>query len=163
MTLRIQPALQNQHRGDLVDDVFPVAHSTAGGLQMSMRFGRAQALIPQMHRQTEFFPQSIGKLLGGLRARTAVARQMNRPAYDNRRAMVAPQQTPQRTQIISPIGMNDGQQRLRRQPQFVGDGDPNPPLSVIQAENARWRSGFHVGDGNRNARRSREKRLKRLQ
>ena len=154
----IEPALQNEHGGDLVDDVFSIAQTASDGVEMTMGFGGAHALIPQMHRQIELRAQTVGKYFRRERPRTAIAGQMNRPSNDNFRTCVAPQQAAQGAQIIARIRMQDGEQGLCRQTKLIRNGHANATLTMVNPKNSRQkprrnlrrRGRFHVCDGTRN-------------
>lgn len=150
----IEPALQDQYGGYLVDDILAVAHSPPDGVQMAMRLRSAHALIPKMDGQTKFRAQSIGKLFRCLRPWTTVPGEMDRPPHHNFHTSVAPHQPAQGAQIVALAGMLQGQERLRRNAKFVGDGNTNAPRAMIEAQDswgdARWRRRFHVSDGTRN-------------
>lgn len=137
--------MQNQHRSDLIDDVFAVARATAYRIEMAMRFGGAQSLVPQMNRQLKFLAKRPGEFFGGFGARASVAGKMNGPADHNGRATITPHQASQRPQIVSAVCMNDREQRLRGEAEFIGNRDANPALTVIEAEDSRLRRQFHVG------------------
>ncbi len=85
---------------------------------------------------------------------------MNGPAQDDLHAGIAAQQSAEGAQIVTWIGMNDGQQGLRGQAEFVGYGDADAPRTVIEAEDSRDRRRYdlrgrgrlHECDGTRNAR-----------
>lgn len=154
----VEPALQDEDGGDLVDDILSVARGPADGIEMAVGLGGAEALIPQVNGQIEFGAEGVGKFFRGKGARAAVAGEMNRPSHDNFRAGIASQQTPQRAEIVARIGMDEGEQGLGGEAELVGQGDADAPRTVIEAENA-WnglRDGrrgrgcgwLHEGDGN---------------
>lgn len=115
MPMTVEPALQNQHGCNLVNHILAVTYSTPGGVQMPMGLGGAHPLVPQMHGQAEFRAQCVGEFLHSLRSRATVTGQMDGPANDNCRTVIASQQTTQRAQIIALVCMKDGQERLRSQ------------------------------------------------
>lgn len=135
----IEPVLQDENGGDLVDDVFSVARATADGVEMAVSLGGTEAFIPQVNGELKFGAQCVGEFLRREGARAAVAGEMNRPANDNFRAGVAPQQTPQRTQVVARIGVDDGEERLGGQAELVRNGDTNPARSMVEPENTRGR------------------------
>ena len=130
--LCIQPALQDQHSGDLVDHIFSIPCASSHCIQVTMRLGRAHAFIPQMYRQVEFFPQAVGKFFRRNRPRAAIARKVDRPSNHDPRTCIATQQSSDRPQIVARIGVDDGQQRLRRQPQFIGNSDTDSSRPMIE-------------------------------
>lgn len=135
----VEPALQDEDGGDLVDDIFSVARTAADGVEMAVGLGGTEALIPQMDGELKFGAEIVGEFFRREGARATVAGEMNGPSNDNRRAGVAPQQAAQRAQIVARIGMDDGEQRLRGQAELIGDGNTNAARAVIEAENARDR------------------------
>ena len=44
----IEKALQNQHGGDLVDDLAVTGEGTSRGVKMAVGFGRGKALVPEV-------------------------------------------------------------------------------------------------------------------
>lgn len=88
----VEPALQDEDGGDLVDDIFSVTRTATDGIEMAVGLGGAEAFVPKMHRELKFGAQGIGEFLRGEGARAAVAGEMNRPANDNFRTGVASQQ-----------------------------------------------------------------------
>lgn len=115
LLLGVKPALQNQHSSDLVDHIFSIPRTSPHRVQVAMRFGCAHPFIPQMHRQIEFRAQAVGKFFRRNRSRAAVAGKMNRPSNHNSRTAITPQQSSDRPQIVACIGVDDREQRLRRQ------------------------------------------------
>ena len=132
----IEPALQDEDGGDLVDDVLSVARASTDGIEMAVSLGGTETLIPEMDRQLEFGAQAVGKFLGRDGPGATIAGEMDRPSDDDFRAGVASQQATEGTQVIAGIGVDDGEQGLRGQPQFVGDGDADAPLAVVEAEDS---------------------------
>ena len=141
MLARIQPALQNQNRGNLVDDIFAIACPAAHRVQMAMRLGRAHSFVPQMNRQRELLPQMVSKLFRSHSSRTAIAGKVNGPAYYDFRTAVTPQQPSYGAQVGTQVGVDDGEQRLRGDSKFIRQRDPDAALALIDPQHAGRRAG----------------------
>ena len=73
--------LQNQHRCYLVDDSLPTDRRMTCIVQMPVRLGRRQPLIPKMHCDAELHPQFLGKRLRLRRLRTLITRHVQGIAH----------------------------------------------------------------------------------
>lgn len=135
LTVGVEPVLQDEYGGDLVNDFFPVAGATADGIEMAVGLGGTQPFIPEVHRQVKFSAKAVGKFLRREGARAAIAGEMDRPSNDNLRAGIATQQATERTQIAPRIGMNKGKQGLGGQAELVGDGDADALRTMVETEN----------------------------
>lgn len=113
--VRFQPAFQNQHCGNLINNIFAIVDSSPYSIEMPVCFRRAEPLIPQMHGKSKFRSQYLGKLFDNLSTGAAVPRQMNGPTHNNCCAFVSTQKPSQRTQIVPLICVIDRHQRLSRQ------------------------------------------------
>ncbi len=69
----VEPALQNEHSGDLIDDIFSVARSATGGVEMAMGLGGAEAFIPQVDGKSKLRAQAVSKSFRSDGSWTAIA------------------------------------------------------------------------------------------
>src|ERR1035437_9869145 len=86
----VEERLQDQHRRNLVDDPLPLAPTrVTARVEMPMRLGRRQPLVPQMHGQAELAAQLLRERLRLSRLRTLVARHVQRIAAHRLRRATA--------------------------------------------------------------------------
>ena len=118
----IEPALQDQHRGHLIDDFTPAADGHVGLSKQSIGLGGGEALIPQVYGQLETPPKLFGELahLVGLRALRAT--QSKWKANDDFHHLVVADNLFQLLEIEPFVLPSDGFEPLGRDPEGIGDG-----------------------------------------
>ena len=114
----------------------------SGGLQMTVRFGRGQPLVPQMNRQGERLAQRVREGLGSYHLRTHIAQHVERIAHDDRRHRICESGGPG-FQVLFNVFAHQSQDWLRGQAQFVRDRDADAAATEIQSQqtglhNRRW-------------------------
>lgn len=133
----VEETLQYQHGGDLVDDLAVAGKRAAGGVEMAMGFGRGQALVPEVDGEREGGAQSVGEGMGfgGLGAN--IAGHVQRIAQNDGGAPVFAEEATEGLQVGFDVPADESQDRLRGEPEFIGDGDPDAAVSEIKAKEAR--------------------------
>ena len=133
----VQKALQYQYGSDLVHDLAMSGKGAAGGVKVPVGFRRCQALVPEVHGQgksgAEPFREGVG--FGGLG--TQVAGHVQGIAEDDPGAAVFAEQAAKGFQVGFRVSAKQGQNRLRGEAQFIGDGDTDAAVSEIESEEAR--------------------------
>ncbi len=117
----------------------------AGLVQDLVRLLCGQPLIPQMNRQARQLAQFRRKGLGLGSLRAWLAGKMQRIAHYNTHDPKAPRQPCQRAQIFALVVPSDKRQdRLRGQPQLIGDGNADAAIADIEAQIARMEGSFQL-------------------
>ena len=139
----VQEALQNEHRGYLIDDRSSISRKAAGSIQVTMRLGGRKPFVPERNLGPGLKLQSLGK---GLRLESLgadVTRHVKRIAHHHLGAAISAHQASQGGKILAPILAHQGEHGLRGEPQFVGDRHPDAAVSDIQTQDPA------LGDGSR--------------
>ena len=116
-----------------------------GFIQDLVSFAGGEPLVPQVDRQAGQFSQRGGKGMGFRGLRAQVTGQMHRIANHDAHDGKAPRKTRQCAKVIPLIVPPfQGQHRLRRQPQFVRDGNADATVADIEAQIARMGNSFQL-------------------
>jgi hypothetical protein len=128
----LQKRLQNKDRGHLVDDGFAAHSGMTRLVKVPVGLGRGQPLVPKMDGdgklRTEFFGE--GLRLGRLRA--LITRHMERVAHDGLGNAMFTQNPSHRFQVSPPVRAVQGEERLRRITQGIGDGEADTAVTDIE-------------------------------
>ena len=133
----LQKGLQNQHRSHLIDDPFPPNRSVPGVVQMSVRLGRRQPLIPQMHHDSELRSQLLGKRLRLGRLRTLIPGHIQRIPDHSLRNPMLPKHPRNRLQVRPSSRTVQSKQRLCGISKRIRDRQSNPAVSNVEPQNPR--------------------------
>jgi hypothetical protein len=134
----VEEALQYQYGSHLVDDLAMPGKGPSGGVEVAMGFGGGQPLVPEVDGQREGGAQGVGKDLSFRGLGAHIPGHIQRVAEDDGRTPVFAEQAAEGFQVGFRISADQGQNRLRGQPQLIGDGNPDATISEIEAKKARW-------------------------
>lgn len=135
ISLRIQKALQDQHRRHLVHQRLMFLPALARGIENLMRLPASQPLIPEMHRQTCQQTQLLRKGPRLPSLRTRLAGEMQRIAHHDPHAPKPPAKPCQRPQILAWIPLpGQSQHWLRQQPKLIRNSHTNPLRPNVETE-----------------------------
>jgi hypothetical protein len=139
----VQEGLQNQGGGYLVDDFAMVLAGVSGLVENLVGIAGGEPLIPHMDGESGKSPQVGGKSLGLERPRAHVAGEVERIAdHDSHYAETAAE-TGQGAEVfarvVTPL---QGEDRLRGQPELVGDGHADALGADVETEIAGVGGGF---------------------
>jgi hypothetical protein len=132
----VKEALQNEHRGDLVNHRAAISTLVAGRIQVTMSLGGGEPFVPQRDRNSGLALKILGQALRLEGLRADIARHVQRIAHHHLGAAIFPHDPGQGVHVLSPVLAHDGEDRLRRQPQFVGNRYSDAAVSNIQAQDA---------------------------
>jgi hypothetical protein len=135
----VEETLQNQHGSHLIDDLTMAGRGAAGGLKVAVRFGRGEALVPQMHGQGEGFTKGFGEGVGFRCLGADVAGHVEGIAEDDAGTAKFSEKTGEGFEVLLRIFADQGEDGLSGETQLVGDRDPNAAVPKIEAKQA----GFH--------------------
>jgi len=129
---RVKEALQNEHRGYLIDDRTAVCGQAAGSIQVTMRLGGREPFVPERNCGTGLELQGLGYglRLEGLGA--DVARHVQRVAHHHLGTAILAHQPGQGAKVLAPVLAHQGEHGLRSEAQFVGDRHPDAAVADIQ-------------------------------
>jgi hypothetical protein len=135
--------LQNQGGGYLIHNFAVLLARVSGFIEDLVGFAGGEALVPHMDGPAGQGTQFGSKGLGLQRSGTYVSREMERVTNHNSRHVEAPAEAGQRAKVLAGIvAALQGQDRLRRQAKFVGDGHADTFRSNVETEVARMKGGF---------------------
>ncbi len=118
----------------------------AGVIQMPVRLGRGQPLIPQMHGRAELLPEILGERLRLGRLGTLVTRHIQGIADHHLGHGIFPQYAADGLQVRATVRPMQRPQRLCRIPQRIRERQPDAPVPHIEGKHPRHgnRSGTLV-------------------
>jgi hypothetical protein len=150
-TLRVEPALQDEGGGELIDFAAgSLARVVAGSFEGGVRLGGREALVPEMNGEAgavcargvfallagglgkerlEF----IDKAMDALGLAAAISGEVQRIANDNAGAVVTACEPEDGALIAAGLGALDGEQRLRNA-EGIGERDTDAAGADIEAE-----------------------------
>jgi hypothetical protein len=138
-----EEGLQDEHRGDLVDDVFAAdafrvwRAGVAEGVEMAVGFGGGEALVPEVDGELELIAEGLGEGLraGGLGA--LVAGHVEGVADDcfGDGAVLA-QDAGDGFQVVAQFGAMQREERLRGVAERVRERETYAALAYVEAENS---------------------------
>ncbi len=133
----VEPGLQDEDGGDLVDDALAADRRVAGIVEVAMRLGGGEALVPKMHGDTELRPEVIGEGLGLGSLRTLVAGHVERVADDGLGDVVLAEDAGDGLEVRAAAGAMEGEERLRGEAERVGERDADAAVANVEGGDAR--------------------------
>ncbi len=146
----VEEALQYQHGSHLIDHRAVAGKGAPGGVQVAMGLGRGQPFVPQVYGQGEGFAQRVGKGMGFCGLGADVARHVERIAQHDGRAAVFAEKAAEGFQVRLQVFAEESEDRLRREPQLIGNGNADTAITEIKAKQA-GRHSRMVARGTRQA------------
>ena len=139
-----KPAVENLEGGNLVYNVFLFSGGLAGLAQFVGSAGGSQALITVIDWDGGYFPGELGPEIAHPERRfTLIAIKAEGQSEDNQPDLPFLYDLGDPLERFDLSGMN-GFHRVGCNAQFIGGGEPDPGLAVIDGEN---RMGIHDGGG----------------
>ncbi len=137
----VEPGLQDEDSGDLVDDAFPAYSRVAGVVEMTMGLGGGKALVPQVDGEVELFADLFGEGLGlgGLRA--LIAGHIEGVSDDSLGDGVLAQDAGYGLHVGTAIGAVKGEEGLRGEAEGIGEGDTDAAVAYVETDDALRESG----------------------
>src|SRR5688572_14982427 len=142
-TKAVKPAFQNQHRRQLVDGFAALFDADPGLPEYTLSLNGGKAFIPIFDRQIRFrfdaiseFPRVAG--LAALRSAEMQGETDHDPCYVQ---FVSQLREPRK--ILADSRSLECRQALRRPPELIADGQPDPPAAEIQCEDAFGHVYYH--------------------
>ncbi len=139
----VQEALEDEYGGHLIDYGTVLGAGAAGGVEMAVRLGGGEALVPQVHGEGEGLVEGFGKGVGFGRLRADVAGHVEGIAENNGGAVEFAKEAAEGFQVQFEVFADQGEDGLSGEPKFVGNSDADAAVTEIEAEEA---SG-HKEDG----------------
>jgi hypothetical protein len=131
--------LKDQRGRYLIYDRSMLLALVASLVQKAVRLAAGEPFVPEMNRQGRQFSKFVGKSLGSLCLRTLLSGKMQRVSNHDGGYAEAPRQAGQRTQVFARIAPPlQGENRLRGQAEFVGDGYADTLRADVEAEKTGW-------------------------
>ena len=138
----VEETLQNQHGSDLVDD-FPVfGKGASGDVEMTVGFGRGEALVPQVDGEGEGFAERLGEGVGSGGLGADVTGHIDGIAEDDGGAAEFAEEAAERFEVLLRVFANQREDGLSGEAERVGDGDADAAAAEIEAQEA----GLHSRD-----------------
>src|SRR5437867_5797392 len=134
--LRVQPGLQENDRGHLVD------HLTAPGPpdvplnQDPLRLDGREPLVPGQNRETGRPSDPLDERLGEARAPSPSTVHVQGQPDDDPADVVLADDGREAFEVPGPGGARESHERSGREAQLVAEGDADPPVAVIEGERA---------------------------
>ncbi len=135
----VEEALQNQHGSDLIDDLAMTGGGAARGMEVAVRFGRGEALVPQVDGEGEGCAKGFCKGVGFRCLGADVAGHVEGIAQDDGGAAEFAEKTAEGFEVLLRIFADQSEDGLSGEAELVRDRDPNAAVSKIEAQQA----GFH--------------------
>jgi len=132
-----QERLQNQYRRHLVNDPLASHRRVTCIIEMPVRLGRRQSLVPKMHSDPKLCPQLFSKRLRFGCLRALVARHIQRVPHHRLRHPMLAKHSPHGLQIRSTSRTMQRKQWLCGIPKRVRECQSNPPVPNIETQNPR--------------------------
>jgi len=133
---RLEVRLQNQYGCQLVDNLFPTPVTHGCFVEYAVRLNRSEPLIEEMHGQLKAHSQQFGKLFHFFRLRACLAAHAQRQTYHDLADVIAPDCAAEMIKVIALVGAVQRGKALRREAEFVGDGQADPSGSVVHRKNS---------------------------
>ena len=143
---RIKIALQQDHRGQLIDSPLPLTVRHSCATNGSLGFAAGPALIAKLDRQTGFALQFGGKLARVVSLAAGVAAHVQRVPQQESRDAALHGKAPERFDIFSPAPPLDGFQTLRGKTELIADSPPDPFPSEVEGQYPLFVTGGNAHD-----------------
>ena len=138
-----EEGLEDEHGGDLVDDVFAADSFGVGGagvakcVEMAVGLGGGEALVPEVDGEAEFGAEGFGEVLGAGGLGALVAGHVEGVADDGfGDGGVPAEDAGDGFEVVPEAGAVEGEEGLGGVAEFVGEGEADAPVAYVEAENS---------------------------
>jgi hypothetical protein len=142
----VEEVLQNQHCGDLVDDLAMAGKRTSGGVEVTVSLSGREALVPEMDWKGKGFTKGLGESVGFCCLGAEVAGHIEGVSQDDGRAAKSAKEAAERPEVLFRISADEGEDGLGGETKLVGDSHTDAAVSEIEAQEAGLHSS-HVSSG----------------
>src|SRR5262249_55609377 len=139
LSLRVEPALQDEGGGAAVDDLLALPSRQVGLDQRPLDGGGGEALVRGLDGHGEAAAERLDEDEDALGARADLALERERQADDDALGALAPDPVGDRGDVAAHPDARERRPRVREEPELVGDGDPDGLRADVEPEDAHAR------------------------
>ncbi len=143
----VEPGLEDEDGGDLVDDVLAADGGVAGVVEVAVGLGGGEALVPEVDGEGELGAEVFGECLGlgGLGA--LVAGHVEGVADDGLGDVVLAEEAGDGLEVGASAGAVEGEDGLGGEAEGVGEGDADAAVADVEGGDAGGGDTWGFGGG----------------